>query len=266
MRNLIDFVTRFHAFFLFAILEIISLYMVVNFHSYQYSSFFNSANKISGDIYSSINNIKEYVMLKKSNEMLASENALLRQKIKMTDSVPGLYHDTTCLSELEYIIKYIPAKVINNSTSRANNFITLNKGKKDGVNAEMGVIGQNGVVGIISDVTENFSIAMSVLHKKSNISVRMKKARFIGKLNWDGTDAQWGNIIEVGDTVVTSGFSSIFPQNIPVGIITKVESTATSNFFDIRVNLFTNFYTLDYVYIINNNLKQEQDSLEARYE
>jgi rod shape-determining protein MreC len=221
-----------------------------------------------------MNNMKEYVKLKNSNELLANENAMLRQKIIVVDSVPKLYHDSTCFSELPYIIEYIPAKVINNSTTRANNFITLNKGKVDGVKKEMGVIGQTGIVGIVSDVSDNFSIVMSVLHKKNNISVRMKKAKFIGNLNWDGTDAQLGNItgvpvnalVETDDTVLTSGFSSIFPHDIPVGKIVKVESTATSNFYEIKVQLFTNFYMLDYVYIINNILKQEQDSLEARHE
>jgi rod shape-determining protein MreC len=190
------------------------------------------------------------------------------------DSFPKLYHDSTCFSELPFIIQYIPAKVINNSTTRANNYVTLNKGAKHGVQKEMGVIGQTGIVGIISDVSENFSIVMSVLHKKNNISVRMKKARFIGNLNWDGSDAQQASIsgvpvnalIENGDTIVTSGFSSIFPEDIPVGKVIKVESTATSNFYEITVQLFTNFHTLNYVYVVKNILKQEQDSLEAKHE
>lgn len=274
MRNLIDFVARFHAFLLFLFLQIISLAMVVKFHSYHNATFFNSANYLIGNFYTSINNFKGYLLLKKTNELLADENSRLKKQIVLKDSMPIYYAANTCFDSLAYVIEYIPAKVINNSTTRANNYITLNKGSKSGIKREMGVISQTGIVGIVSDVSPNFSVVMSVLHKKSNISVRLKKAKFIGSLNWDGTNAQIAKIsgvpvnalLENGDTVLTSGFSSIFPEDIIVGKVSKVESTAASNFFDIEVTLFTNFYTLDYVYVIENILKAEQDSLEAKHE
>ena len=274
MRNLIDFIARFHAFFIFFILEVLSFIMIVRYHSYHNATFFNSANYLSGNFYSAVNDFKGYLLLKKTNELLAEENATLLSQIVVKDSAPGYYEKDICLDTLPYVIQYIPAKVINNTTTRANNFITLNKGSKHGIKKEMGVITQNGIVGIVADVSNNFSVVMSLLHKKSNVSVRLKKAKFIGSLNWDGSSASVAKIsgvpvnalIENGDTVLTSGFSSIFPVDIPVGKVIKVENTATSNFFSIEVELFTNFYTLDYVYVIKNVFKNEQDILEARNE
>jgi rod shape-determining protein MreC len=248
--------------------------MVIRSHNYHNAGFFNSANYLSGSFYASVNNVKGYIRLKQTNELLAEENAMLRRFSVIKDSFPELFPDAECVEEMPFQVNYIPAKVINNSTVNANNFITLNKGSKQGVKRETGVIAQQGIVGIISDVSENFSTAMSLLHKKSNISVRLKKSRFIGNLNWDGGNAQTAKItgvpvnamIENGDTVITSGFSSIFPENIPVGKIINIESTATSNFFDIEVRLFTNFQTLEYVYIIRNDLQEEQKKLEAAHE
>ncbi len=274
MRNLIDFIARFHAFFIFFLLEVISLVMIVRFHNYHNATFFNSANYLSGNFYAAVNDIKGYLLLKNTNELLAGENASLRSQHVIPDSIPGYYNADVCLDSLPYIIRYIPAKVINNTVNKANNFVTLNKGSKQGIQKQMGVLTQNGIVGIVADVSENFSTVMSVLNKKSNISIRLKKAKFIGSLNWTGADAYTAKIsgvpvnalIENGDTVLTSGFSSIFPKDIPVGKVVKVENTATSNFFDIEVQLFTNFYTLDYVYVVKNILKEEQDQLEANHE
>lgn len=248
--------------------------MVVRFHNYHNATFFNSANYVSGNFYASVNDVKGYLLLKNTNELLAEENAMLRMHSYVPDSFPPYYNQDVCFDSLPYIIKYIPAKVINNTTNKANNFITLNKGSSHGIKKQMGVITQNGIVGIVADVSSNFATVMSVLHKKTNISIRLKKAKFIGSLNWSGNDAYTAKIsgvpvnalIETGDTVLTSGFSSIFPKDIAIGKVIKVESTATSNFFDIEVQLFTNFYTLDYVYVIKNVLKDEQDQLEANHE
>jgi rod shape-determining protein MreC len=274
MRNLIDFIARFHAFFLFFLLEVLSLFMIVRFHNYHNATFFNSANYVSGNFYAAINDVKGYLLLKNTNELLAEENAKLRMYSYKPDSFPPYYNQEVCFDSLPYIIKYIPAKVINNTTHKANNFITLNKGSRHGIKKQMGVITQNGIVGIVADVSKNFATVMSVLHKKTNISIRLKKSGFIGTLNWGGNHADIAKIsgvpvnalIEKGDTVVTSGFSSIFPKDIPIGKVVKIENTATSNFYNIEVKLFTNFYTLDYVYVVTNALKDEQDLLEANHE
>jgi rod shape-determining protein MreC len=274
MRNLIDFIARFHAFFLFIVLQAISFSLIIQSHNYHNAGFFNSANYVSGNFFRLVKDVKEYVRLKQTNEQLAAENAFLRQFLYVSDSVPSLFPASACADESPFRFSYIPAKVLNNSTVKSNNYITLNKGSRHGVKKETGVIARQGIVGIVTDVSENFCIVMSVLHKKSNISVRLKKSRFIGNLNWEGGSTSHARIsgvpvnalVENGDTVVTSGFSSIFPENIPVGKIVKVESTATSNFFEIQVELFTNFHTLEYVYIIRNDLQDEQKKLDSAHE
>ncbi len=274
MRSLLDFIARFHAFFLFLLLQLLSMALIIRHHQYHNATFFNTANYFTGNAYTFVSDMKGYLQLKNSNEMLASENALLRAALPENIEAPPLFSDTSCKEELPFYVQYIAAKVINNSVTKANNYITLNKGKKDGVYLEAGVIGSDGIVGIVTDVSENFSIAMSLLHKKSNVSVRLKKSRYIGNLNWAGGSPEFvlvsgvpvNAMIDKNDTIVTSGFSSIFPENIPVGRIIELNNKTGSNFYDIKVELFTNFRTLDYVYVVNNYLKAEQDSLENRHE
>lgn len=274
MRNLIDFISRYHAYLLFLLLQGISFWLIIHHHRYHNAGFFNSASLVSGSIYSAVGGIREYVMLKRINERLAAENAYLRQLVSSTNLLSSSDNVSQCIEESAVWFAYIPAKVVNNPTVKAGNFITLNKGTRHGVRKETGVISREGVVGIVIDVSDNFSLVMSLLHKKSNISVRLKKARFIGNVNWDGGSVRRVRVtgvpvnawVETGDTLVTSGFSSIFPENIPVGRIVRVESTAASNFFEIEAELFTNFHTLDYVYIINQPLQDEQRKLETIHE
>jgi rod shape-determining protein MreC len=166
------------------------------------------------------------------------------------------------------------ARVVNNSTNRRNNYITLDRGRRQGIHTEMAVISAEGVVGIVKDVSEHYCSVLSFLHKDSRISAQVKRNGYIGSMVWEGYDARYGNLkdiakhikLAVGDTIVTSSFSRIFPQGVPVGVIEKVNANTGDNFQDVRVRLSVNFGNLAHVYVINSLLKDEQAALEQKQE
>jgi rod shape-determining protein MreC len=165
---------------------------------------------------------------------------------------------------------FITAKVINNSVNRRNNYLTLNAGSLQGIKPEMGVISSEGIVGIVKDTSKHFCSVMSFLHKDSKISAKLKKSGYIGSLVWDGYDASRASLKDIalhvqfakGDTIVTSSYSSIFPEDIMIGRVEDFETKAGDNFYDITIRLSTDFSKLSYVYIVNNVLKEEQQQLE----
>jgi rod shape-determining protein MreC len=162
------------------------------------------------------------------------------------------------------------AKVVNNSTNRRSNYLTLDRGSLQGVKPEMGVISPDGIVGIVKDVSEHYCSVISFLHKDSRISARVKKNGFIGSMVWEGYDARTGSLkdiakhvkLAVGDTIVTSSFSAIFPEGVMIGKIGKLNSNTGVNFQEIDVRLSTPFSSLSHVYIVDNVMKEEQQQLE----
>jgi len=271
MRNLFLFFARFSSFFVFLLLEVICLILIVRSHSYHKASFINSTNFVTGNIYQKYSALNSYLLLQEINSSLAIENARLRTTQQTSFTYPDIMSDS-CGERPPY--NYIASKVINNTTHRANNYLTLNKGSLDGINPEMGIIGQQGIVGIVTSVSDHFSSVMSVLHKNSRISVKLKKQNYPANLIWNGGNPTIANLtgipqhihIDKGDSVVTSGFSSIFPEHIMVGVVSKSHLNSGSNFFDVQVKLSTNFATMRYVYAINHALKEEQKELEANNE
>ena len=255
---------------LFIIIESFSLYLVIQNNSYQKASFINSANNISGNIYKMFNNFTEYLSLTKTNKQLALENAILHQNliksyksnkinfIKVKDSV----------YQQQYI--YILAKVINNSVNKQDNHLTLNKGQNHGVLPDMAVISPEGVVGVVKSVSDNFSSIISVLNENLRISTKIKKTRYFGPLKWDGHNYRKSKLKEIpyhvninkGDTLITSGYSSIFPEGVQVGTISDFILEDGSNYYDITVSLSTDFKNLSYVYVIKNLLRNEQLTIE----
>ena len=165
---------------------------------------------------------------------------------------------------------FMTSKVINNSTNRRNNYLTLNKGSKQGIKPEMGVICSEGIVGIVKDVSDNYSSVISFLHKDSRFSARIRKSGYIGSMVWNGFDETHGTLndiakhvkVSIGDTIVTSSFSTIFPDGVVIGTVAQVSSTGGNNFQDIKVKLSTPFGKLSYVYVISNLFKEEQKALE----
>lgn len=230
--------------------------------------FFNSSNSIAGRVYERSANIGDYFKLQKINDKLAAENAELRGKLQsIRESDIFLQAHGPIDSN---IVHAIPAKVINNSINKLNNYITLNKGYKDGVQQDMGVIGPDGIVGVVVNVSRNYSTVLSVLNEKWSINSKLQKSNNFGSLRWDGKDSRvavlteipYNVIVAVEDTIVTSGLSTIFPDGIMIGKAIKIENNQGDNFQKIWVQLSTDFNSLDYVEVIKNEVYKERKDLE----
>src|ERR1700741_1453808 len=220
MRNLISFISRNHFFFLFLVLEVICIFLIVRNRSYQSSALLNSANAVSGSLYTAVANGKEYLLLKDENEKLAQENAVLRNMLKSSfDIIPRnvfIRYDT--LYRKKYV--YIMGKVINSTTNHRSNYLTLNIGANQGVQKDYAIVNSEGIVGVVKDVSPNFSTAISILHKDQKVICKVKKDGSYGPLSWDGADYRYATLTDIpthvklvpGDTIVTSALSDIFPE------------------------------------------------------
>lgn len=271
MRNLISYIIKNYFFFLFLFLQVVSFILIVQNHQHHRSFLFNSSNYIVGSIYQMNNNIARYFSLSKTNRQLAKENNELLSQIQgsflKTDQQVFTFRDTL----FQKHFSYINARVINNSVTNRNNYITLNKGRMHGVKPDMGIITAHGVIGIVRKVSRNFSTAISLLHSDSQISTRIKKNNHLGTLIWEGYDYKKATMLyipthldlSVGDTIVTSGFSQIFPTDIFLGTIADFEIRRGDNFYTLEVDLATDFNSLDYVNVVNNIFGEELESLES---
>ncbi len=270
MRNLFILLWKYNYFILFLLIESFCSYLIVQNNNFQHASFINSTNEVAANVHSVVSEITEYINLKASNEALARENAGLRSFMPDIFYIDSVQKRIVNDSVYKQQYSFMPAKVINNSTNRRNNYLTLDKGSAQGVKPEMGIVSSKGIVGIVKDVSDHFCSVMSVLHKDSRISTKIKKSSYIGSLVWDGYNAGYATLKDIpkhvilskGDTLVTSSFSAIFPEGIMIGVIDNFEPKAGDNFYSIEVKLSTDFNNLSYVYIVNNVLKDEQKKLE----
>ena len=270
MRNLWIFISKYNAFFFLIIFLIISLILLVNNNSYQRASAWNSSNQFIGQAYERVNAFTSYLSLGRTNDSLAAENARLKNQLKTSffdDSVEQrTVKDTLAHQQYTYIV----AKVVNNSVHQKNNYITINRGLRHGIRKGMGVIGNKGVVGTVLNVSDNFATVQSVLHGDTRISASVNG--YIGSLVWgeNNYDARLAIlrdipnhvIIKKGNRVVTSGFS-LFPSGIEIGRVTRTGLKGGDSFPDIEVYLSTEFSKLQYVYVVNNLMANEQKELEA---
>ena len=270
MRNLWIFISKYNAFFLLIIFLSISFGLLVNNNTYQRASAWNSSNQVIGETYERIDAFTNYLNLGRTNDSLAAENAQLRNRLKTSlfdDSVVQQSVNDT-INQQQYT--YIVAKVVNNSVHQKNNYITINRGLKHGIQKGMGVIGPRGIVGIVLNVSEHFATIQSVLHSDTRISASV--AGNIGSLVWgEGNfdprlailkDIPNHVIVKKGNLVVTSGYS-LFPSGIEIGRVTRTGLKGGDSFLNIEVWLTTDFSKLQYVYVINNLLSKEQKELEA---
>lgn len=273
MRNLINLIWKNYFFFLFLLLETLCISMIVQNNYYQRVSIVNSSNAVSANILETSSGIKEYFNLKEENEKLSVENAeLLSHSIK-SFYIPFTDQHNVVDTAHHQKYSYSSAKVVNNSTSGRNNYLTLDKGLKQGIKQNMAVITSNGVVGQVKNVSTNFCTVMSLLHGKTTINAKIKKDGSYGPLTWnDDDDFEHATLSDIpthvrliqGDTIVTSAYSLTFPENIMIG---RVESFVRENgkyFYTVKVKLSTDFKKLSHVYIINNMYKEEQEELEKR--
>ncbi|MGI8894021.1 MAG: rod shape-determining protein MreC [Bacteroidia bacterium] len=271
MRNLFLLIWKYYFFILFVLFEFGCVYLIIKNNNYHRSGFINSSNKVAAEMLSTVNSVNEFINLRTVNEHLARENAeimsMLPESSYSMNPDSGQFSDT--LTKQHYI--YITAKVINNSTNRRNNYLTLDKGSLHGIEPEMGVVSSTGLVGIVKDVSEHFCTVKSVLHKQSSISAKLKGSGFFGSLIWRGSDPTEAllqdipknAILAVGDSIVTTGYSTIFPEGLMIGTVKEHEIKPGDNFHSISINLATNFHTLSHVYVIENLLRQERITLEA---
>jgi rod shape-determining protein MreC len=237
---------------------------------YQGSHVLNSSNQLVASIYQTMQNTKEYFSLKRENDLLNSENAKLKNLLKSNYLVVPLqeFKKNDTLYKQQYT--YISAKIVNSSINKRKNYLTLNVGKNQGLTPDMAVMSPDGIIGIITNVSSNFSSVMSVLHKDFGINCQLKKDRSYGPLIWDGKSYEYCSMIDIptharlkkGDTVVTSELSGIFPEGILVGFIEDYERKQGEAFYTAKIKLSTNFKKVNHVYIIKNKFKPERDSLE----
>ncbi|SFB66437.1 rod shape-determining protein MreC [Flagellimonas taeanensis] len=267
MQRIINFILRYRNAFLYCFLALISLVMTVRSHSYHQSKFFNSSKWLSGSIYSSGADVSSYFGLREENRRLVEENEYLRKLLfnLEDDSIQPL--DSSMVS-----YGVISAKLIKNSFASPRNYLTIDKGRKQGVKQDMGVITTQGILGIVENVSNNFATVQSVLNTKSNINAKIKDTNYFGSLIWTGEDYTIAQLIDiprlvplvVGDTIVTGGMSSIFPENIPIGTIKKYDLNESKSFYNIDVELFNDMANIKNVYLIENKNRKEIQELEAK--
>ncbi|MEI6348485.1 MAG: rod shape-determining protein MreC [Bacteroidota bacterium] len=273
MRNLINFIWKNNYFFLFAILQIFSLWLIVENSIYQRSSIISSSNRVSGSVLSVYHGFEQYFFLRYNNDELARENALLLSNKQSSFQVTNKLEYTTNDTLFRHQFSYFEAKVISNSVNKQNNYLILNKGQNMGIEKEMAVISPSGMVGIVKDVSPNFCSVISLLHQDSRVNAKIKRTGFIGTVLWDGVDYRYAKLIDIpyhlnvriGDTIVTSGYSTIFPEGVMIGTVAIVKPNKNDNFYNIAVKLFTDFNRIDYVYIVKNRFKSELDTLTSRF-
>ena len=276
MQQILNFLIKHNHWFLFILLEGISFVLLFSFNRYQNAAMFTSANEFAGNIYSFMSDVDGYFGLSDENEALVEQNRVLINEIEQLKQELASFKDSTALATNSFAaplkgdFRFNTARAVNNSLNKVNNFITIDKGKNDGINSEMGVFNDKGVIGIIYKTSDNFSLVMPLLNSKSMLSCRVKGSNSFCTLRWHGEELQYSYLIDLpryaifqqGDTVVTSGFSSIFPADIPVGEIERLEDSDDGMFYRARVRLFVDFASIDNLFVVGNDNKLEQDTLE----
>ncbi len=267
MQQIINFIIRNKTFLLFLLLFFISIVFTIQSHSYHKSKFINSANFLTGGIYNSVNNISEYLSLKSQNQILSEENNRLKSLLFNSENTT----DSTYTDSVTYngLYKIHTAKIIKNSYSATDNILLINKGTKDSIKEDFGIITSKGILGIIDNSSNNYSTVISILNTTSNISAQLKNTNHFGSLTWNGespnivqlTDVEKIAPVKEGDTIVTSGLSSIFPKDIHIGIVKDFKLDIAENYYEINVTLFNDMTNLEHVHIIENKDIEEITNL-----
>jgi rod shape-determining protein MreC len=273
MRGLFRFLQKNYAFLLFLLLEVVSFTLIYNFNSYQRSRYLNSSNKATATIYNAFSAVGNYFSLASVNRKLAKENAQLKSLISDLPYIRITPYSIVSKAEVtDSLYRFISARVINNSVDKQDNYITLNKGRKHGVKPDQGIVNSDGVVGVVIHVSESFSLGFSLLNKRWGASAKLKKSGTFGPLAWDGSDSRYASLtgipfhveLAVGDTVVTSSYSSVFPEGIMIGTVNSIVMPPDDNYYQIQVELAVDFRALSYVDVVENLKKDELKALENR--
>ena len=275
MRNLLNFLLKYNYWFLFILLEVICFVLLFRFNNYQQSVYFTSANVVTGKVYEVSGSVSSYFHLKSVNEDLLDRNMFLEQQIanlenalreRQVDSV--IVNSIRNLDNKDYQI--FKAHVIRNSLNQADNYITLDKGSSSGIRPEMGVVDGNGVVGIVYKTSPNYSLVISVLNSKSSISCKIVGSEYFGYLKWEHGDSRYAYLkdlprhaeFNLGDTVVTSGYSTVFPAGVMVGTVDDMSDSNDGLSYLLKIKLATDFGKLGDVRVIARTGQMEQQELE----
>lgn len=271
MRNLLEFLAKYNHWFVFLILEVVSMVLLFQYNSYQGSAWFSSANAVTGKLYEWDANVETFFSLTKVNQELTQRNAYLEQEVqKLSDSLVSVIKDSSIYHRDQFALlrnyRLIPAKVVANSVDKPGNLMTIDKGSADGIHKDMGVISGTGVVGIVYLVAEHYAIVIPVLNTKSNISCMIQNRGYFGYLRWKGGVSDLAYLEEVprhahfklGDYVVTSGYSAVFPPGVRVGRILHVFNSADGLSYRVQLRLSTDFARLRDVCVIDDAAMKER--------
>ena len=276
MRNVILFIRKYSNFLLFLLLQITALSFLFRYNKYHEAAFMNIAGEFTGNINQRYSIVEYYFRLKKINEQLAAENTRLNQLLKENYERPGgdqkMVLDTIQSDSIREIRKYIwqAAKVVGGTVNTQVNFITIHRGLIQGVKPNMGVVSPQGIVGTIVNASDNYASVMTLLHRQYKVVVKLKNGGERGTVEWDGVNPMFVTLkdipksakLQIGDSVVTSPTSSLFPGNLMVGTIAEIIDDKSSNFYLLKVKPSTNFFNIEYVYVIANGQLFEQKRLE----
>ena len=264
MRSLLDFIVKHSYVFLFILLEILSLVLLFGFNDRQKEAFLTSANTMSGTLLEWRSGVDQFFSIRKENARLVQENTRLRDMLyELTDS--QYVDQERSLSSS----RVVAARVVDNSIRKDDNYLTINKGRRDGISAGMGVYSPDGVVGVVMVTGKRYSIVLPVLNGSSSISCKKKGSDSFGFLEWSGgdpyvaqlKDMPYHSAVEIGDTIVTTGFSSVFPENVPVGTVAGVERSKNGYTLKIKVNLACDLSDLGWVYVHTQTSDEEISEL-----
>ena len=270
MKEIIKLILKYHFTIIFILLEIVSFSLIIRHNEYQRAIFSESASTLFGNISSTITSIKDYFRLKELNVCLSNDIILLIYRVEKYEFFRDTIIHGTVVQDSIPVYEYIGAKQVNATYNRTKNYITLNQGRKNGLQKEMAVCTPEGIVGLIQDLSDHFAVVIPLINVDSRISAKIKKNNYYGSLQWDGNDYAYSYLndipyhveVNAGDTIVTSGLSKIFPEGIVVGYVESVDKES-AKFLKIKVKLAVDFKRINHVYVILNNKKNEQTSLEA---
>jgi rod shape-determining protein MreC len=283
MNRILQFLQANRNLFYFLLLEILALQLLSRFNDPHRELAHQTTALLTGWVDEGRHNLQSYFNLADKNAELQAEALALRAEIThlrdLVHEYQSLDVDSTKLvilsdsirftPEGNFKFQFLPCRVVNNTVMGAFNYFVIDKGSRAGVKVDMGVMAPNGVAGIVVGISENYAVAMSLLNKRMKLTAKIKDREIFGTLEWDGNNPRYANLsyiplhynLSVGDTIITSGFSSIFPEGFPIGQIHEIDNETNESFYDLRVQLFTDFYRLDYLYLVKSAPRPQIDSL-----
>lgn len=273
--NILKFIYKYHLFLLFGGLFTLSVWLSFQFNTYHHTFFIARANTVSASVHRLNLAIEHYLSLQQVNDSLAAQNAYLLScapfSLASDSTRSAIVRDTQFTESYTQVYAYTEARVIRNSVTGSNNILFIDKGSMAGIQPQMGIMNQQGVVGQVVSVSEHYAAVLSQLNRKYKTSAKLKASGYFGNLVWDGTDPEIASLEEIpkhvsmkkGDTVVTSGYSELYPANLMIGTILSVKLQPDDNFAEINVKLAVDFRKLDYVYVIRNKRREELRQLDS---